>query len=492
MPTDKTMTVSPLRQRVLNGAPVRPDGAFVLYWMVAARRAQDNFALDRAVELAAELRRPLLILEALRCDYPHASDRLHTFVLEGMRDTARAVSDTPVGVTYRSYVEPHAGAGRGLVETLAAQACAVVTDDFPAFFLPRMVAAVGARLPVHAVAVDGFGLVPMRAVPKAMPSAAAFRHHVHAWVPSHPEDLPAAAPFERLRGLALPTLPRPPEAFAPRWDFGVPEGVAHLPISHDVAPVARVGGSRAALARLAEFRRDGLPRYLEDRNHPDRDCTSGLSPYLHFGHISAHRVFSAVTQPSGWHPGLAQRAAKGRREGFWGLGPAEEAFVDQLVVWREVGANLCHYRPDTYATLDGLPPWAQDTLRAHAGDTRAFLYEQRAFEAAATHDPLWNAAQRQLVREGRLHNYLRMLWGKKILEWSASPADAMRVLVTLNDRYALDGRDPNSYCGIGWVLGRHDRPWPPERPVLGTLRPMSSDRTAAKVDVARFLRTFSP
>ena len=171
------------------------------------------------------------------------------------------------------------------------------------------------------------------------------------------------------------------------------------------------------------------------------------------------------------------------------MGESAEAFLDQLVTWRELGFNGCHFRAD-HGEYGYLPEWARTSLQAHAGDPRPVLYRLEDFAAAATHDPLWNAAQRQLLREGRLHNYLRMLWGKKILEWSDSPQQALAVMIELNNRYALDGRDPNSYSGIAWCLGRYDRPWGPERPILGKIRYMSSANTARKLRVKGYLHRY--
>jgi deoxyribodipyrimidine photo-lyase len=474
----------------VNDAPVRAEGDYVLYWMTAARRAADNFALDHAIAWARTLDRPLVVLEALRAGYPFACDRFHDFVLAGMRDQAACFAGSPV--TYRAYVEPWPGAGRGLLAHLSSRACVVVTDDYPTFFLPRMLAAAGPQVPVRLEAIDGHGLVPLRYPGKESPTAAIFRRHVQRWVPGHLDDAPAAAPLEHLR---LPVLPDAlsPERGSDRWGFGVPDDLRDLPLDHAIGPTALPGGARAAEARLEQFVTSGLSAYLEGRNHPDADAPSRLSAALHFGHIASHRIFRRLTEHAGWHPGCVSPAAAGKREGFWGLPAPAEAFLDQLLVWRELGANVCHHRPtsgdaDLWATL---PAWARDTLDRHASDPRAFVYELTDLEAARTHDPLWNAAQRQLVREGYIHNYLRMLWGKKILQWSATPRDALRSMRVLNDRYALDGRDPNSECGIAWVLGRHDHPWPPERPIFGTVRYMTSENTARKVQVKAYLKRYA-
>ena len=261
--------------------------------------------------------------------------------------------------------------------------------------------------------------------------------------------------------------------------------LARLPIDHSIAPASARGGSDAAGKLLRRFIADGLSSYDVHRNNPDDDGTSRLSPYLHFGHVSAHEVFSAVMTRERWTTRRLGAKGAGRREGWWGVSKGAEAFLDQLVVWRELAFNGCEYVKD-YAAYESLPEWARATLEAHAGDRRPHTYTLDQLESAATHDPIWNAAQRQLVGEGWFHGYLRMLWGKKILEWSARPADALSIMRSLMDRYAVDGRDPNSYAGYGWVLGRYDRPWP-RRPIFGTVRYMSSASTKRKLKMKRFL-----
>ena len=232
-----------------------------------------------------------------------------------------------------------------------------------------------------------------------------------------------------------------------------------------------------------------LARYPEARNHPDDGGGSGLSPYLHFGHVSPHEVFAAVAEREGWSAERLAARASGRRAGWWGMSEAAEAFLDQLVTWRELGFNFAAHRDDG-ERYESLPPWALATLARHAADPRPHVYTLEQLESAQTHDPLWNACQTQLVREGTIHGYLRMLWGKKVLEWSPSPAAAFATLVELNNRWALDGRDPNSASGIAWCLGRYDRPWGPERPIFGTVRYMSSANTARKLRLARYLARY--
>jgi deoxyribodipyrimidine photo-lyase len=483
--------VPPERIRAVNGAPVRAGGELVLYWMIANRRVRWNFALDRAIELARELGKPLAVLEALRCDYPFASDRLHAFVLAGMAENARALAGRAL---HHAYVERAPGEGRGLLAALAARACAVVTDDFPTFFLPHMVEAAGAALPVRLEAVDASGVVPFRLPGSDFPTAFAFRRWLQREVPRWLARRPAANPLVRAN-LAAPSVL--PQAIVRRWPAAAPDElarpaalVAALPIDHGVPP-AGAGGAAAAGRRLRAFLERGLDGYADRRDVPDEDGTSRLSPWLHFGHLSAQEVVSRVLDREGFDVRREPPRASGRREGWWGLSPSAEAFLDQLVTWRELGFVTAAHRPD-HRAYGSLPAWARATLERHARDRRERVYRRDELERAETHDPLWNAAQRQLLAEGTIHGTLRMLWGKKVLEWTRSPEEALALLLHLNDRWALDGRDPSSCSGIFWCLGRYDRPWGPERPVFGTVRYMSSANTARKHPVRRYLASHGP
>ncbi len=484
------MTAVPAsRVRVLRDEPAEP-GHYVLYWMVGARRATSNPALDRALEHCRGLGIGLVVLEALRIDYPWASARFHQFVVEGMADNARGFG-VP-GVTYVPYVEPSAGAGRGLVEALAARAGVVVTDDVPGFFQARMVERAAPRLPCRVEAVDGHGVVPVRAATQAFPTAYAFRRWLQSTLVSHLAWRPARDPFATPLAVAAPALPADVLTRWPAWDIraDVAAAVRALPVDQRVGGVADLpGGASAAATRLVQFVRHALPRYVDERNDPDAGVASGLSPYLHFGHIAAHDVFDAVMRRDGWL-GDVPRGGRGARAGWWGVSAEVEAFVDQLVTWRELGANTCVHLPG-YDRYETLPSWARTTLARHATDVREPVYDVATMESATTHDPLWNAAQRELVRDGRLHNYLRMLWGKKILQWSPTPEQALATMVDFNNRYAIDGRDPNSYSGIFWTLGRYDRPWGPERPVFGTVRYMASENTARKVRLKQYLERYA-
>jgi len=462
-----------LRLKVANQADPDPARDFVLYWMTSQRRPTYNFGLQRAVEWAQQLGRPLLIFEALRYDYPWACPRFHGFVIQGMQAHRDYFATRPV--SYFPYVEPSLGHAQGLLEGLADRACVVVGDWFPCFFLPRMQSAVARRLPVRVEWVDGNGLLPLAAAPKAYERAVDFRRYLQKSLAPHLSQTPLPDP---LAGLELPRLENPPPSWKGRQGMDMPAGLS------GPAEVKEQGGFRQADACLQRFFSQRLELY-HLRSDPSQAVASELSPYLHFGHISVHQVLHQIAKLEDWTPAQMRYRPTGSKEGSWGLNGNTESFLDELVTWRELGYNFCHYRQD-YDRYESLPAWARHTLEEHLGDARPYLYDLTHLLQAETHDPLWNAAQRQLNREGRMHNYLRMLWGKKILEWSEHPRQALEVMIELNNRLALDGRNPNSYSGIFWCLGRYDRPWF-ERPIFGTIRYMSSEATARKFKLQSYL-----
>ena len=495
------MPVPDIRLSQVNDAPIDEDGEYVLYWMIATRRTRWSFALDHAVHRARELQRPLVVLEALRCGYRWASDRIHRFVLEGMSENATRLRE--LGVPHFAYVETVEGDGSGLLEALADPACVVITDEYPCFFLPSMVSAAGKKLAEdlgrRLEQVDGNGLLPLREPDKTYKRAVHLRRHLQKVLADHLQEMPTEDP---LAELDLPAFGGFPDEFTSRWtnsatsladaalaDCQIPD-LSVLPIDHSVPPVDGFPGGEASGRDLVErFLDRRLDRYDDDRRNLDDRASSELSAHLHFGHVGTHQVLAALAERHGWDPGRMSGPARGKRVGWWGLPEPVESFLDEIVTWRELGFNMC-FRESDYDRYESLPEWARETMTEHLGDKRDAIYDLAEFENARTHDEVWNAAQRELVRDGRIHNYLRMLWGKKIFEWSKTPEDALDVMIELNNKYALDGRDPNSYSGIFWVLGRYDRAWGPERPIYGKIRYMTSAQAKKKLDMKRYLQVY--
>jgi photolyase PhrII len=446
-------------------------GEFVLYWMQTTHRAHDNFALNFAVEQANALRLPVLVYHGLRHDYPWASDRLHTFILEAVTDLYADFARK--GIQYAFYLEKtgdDAAARRARGEpsplvALARRAALVVTDFFPTFIVPSQIRALRSKVDTPVVAVDSCTLVPLRYHDREHLTARGIRGALDRALPRYFVPVPNPEPRVR-RTVDLPFEPTRP---TPQT---LPALVAACDVDHAVRPVPDIpGGTSAARRRLARFLETGLPRYAEARSDPNQpDGVSRLSPHLHFGNVSINEVL------------LAAREA----------GPAEQyaKFQDEALVWRELAHNFV-YRNPRHRTVDAIPAWAREQLRRHETDRRPVLYSAEALERARTHDELWNAAQRSYLERGWMHNHVRMLWGKAVIQWTPDAATCLRILEHLNNKYALDGRDPNSYGGIMWVFGKFDRPFY-TRPIYGTVRYQSLRAAAGKFDVARYIAAFPP
>lgn len=484
-------SIPPARITNCNSNPVNTRGKFVLYWMIANRRFAWNFSLQRALQLGQQLQKPVVILEALRIQYPWASLRMHTFIMEGMKANLAFIdSSAPSGVFYFPYVESAPFEQSGLLESLWKDACLLVTDDFPCFFLPAMLRLVARLIPVKMEKVDSNGLFPIHGTDQVFKTAFSFRAFLQKNLPAQLGQFPLDDPFLKFK---LPKTFHPPDRLLNRWpsaakilNSNMDTFLKGLPIDQQVRPAHQKGGSPEAKFHLNHFLKQNLSKYLESGNNPDDQVRSGLSPYLHFGHISAHEIFHELAIQEKWDPSKLSTRGGGKREGWWQMSPFAEAFLDELITWREIGYNMCS-KTVNFDSFDSLPDWSKDSLKKHESDPRPYLYHLEEFEYSKTHDELWNAAQNQLREEGRIHNYLRMLWGKKILEWSPSPREALKTMIHLNNKYALDGRNPNSYSGIFWVLGKFDRPWGPERPIFGFIRYMSSVNTRKKLRLENFL-----
>jgi deoxyribodipyrimidine photo-lyase len=442
------------RVTVRCGGQPAPDGTAVVYWMQRAQRATDNPALETAIVAANAIGKPLVVYFALMTGAAGANLRHYHFMIEGLHDVAEELARRGIGFVVRKW--PDHDLLRFCEEVRPAL---VVGDENPLRRTERAKQRFAAQVRVPFWTVDADVIVPSRLLQKEHYAARTIRPRIHAQLPTFLQPIRRQVPHR--------TWMRPRGLLTLRPDLGLLDG---FPVDRSVSPVvAYQGGGQAARQALRRFVAERLTGYAEHRNHPERDATSRLSPHLHFGHIGPHTVALAVRN--------ADAPARDR-----------DAFLEELIVRRELAVNFVRYNP-SYDRLGSAEPWAMRTLTAHRFDPRPHRYTPRQLEQAETHDPLWNAAQQQMVCSGWMHGYLRMYWAKKILEWSESPAAAHEIAVTLNDRYELDGRDPNGYAGIAWAVGgKHDRAWGPERPIYGTVRYMSYASTSRKFDSAAYIR----
>lgn len=438
--------VSSIRQGEIGSGPV-------IYWMSREQRAADNWALLHAQELALQRQAPLAVVFCLAPAFLGAAIRQYGFMLAGLAETATRLER--LGIPFFLLCGAPEEVLPAFIDTHAA-AC-LVADFDPLRVKVRWQRQVAQRINIPFVQVDAHNIVPCRiASEKREYGAYTLRPKLRRLLPAFLTDFPRLQPQ---------LTPWPGEV--PRIDWqGVKKGLA---VDRSVAEVSwRIPGETAALAAMADFIDTGLAVYHERRNDPNLAGQSGLSPYLHFGQLAPQRLALEAARCSGG-------AAGG------------EAFLEELVIRRELSDNFCLH-DGGYDSFACFPAWAQRSLDAHRGDPRPYCYTAQQLEEGVTHDPLWNAAQREMVAMGRMHGYLRMYWAKKILEWSGSPEEAMATAIRLNDRYQLDGRDPNGYAGIAWAIGGvHDRPWQ-ERPVFGMVRYMNYAGCCRKFDVAGYIR----
>lgn len=454
------------RVRLLNNASsgtniVRESARYVLYWAQANRRLDSNQALAFAAELANQWDLPLLVYEGLTCSHPFANDRLHRFILEGVSENERRAA--ALGLGYVFHLRRKRSDPNDALYRLATDAAAVVTDDYPSYMVREHNCRVSAKIGVPYYAVDASCIVPMALFAKQEYAARTIRPKIQKLLGEHLRPVGPVRVKQRWKNASQDSLHTRVTA------ENIGELLANSEIDHAVPLSAGFrGGRTAGLRCLRFFLKNNLVRYAKLNREPSAQATSRLSPYLHFGHISALETALAVLAYAEEHKLMAAE------------------FLEQLIVRRELAFNFARYGPCPN-TLDALPEWARKTLAKHATDARNPVYSREQFERAQTHDALWDATQRELLRDGFIHGYYRMYWGKKIVEWSATPQEALETMIYLHDRYALDGRDPNTYTNILWCLGLHDRPWG-ERPVFGTIRYMSLDGMKRKTDVAAYIR----
>jgi deoxyribodipyrimidine photo-lyase len=448
--TRRSQSVNKKRVRVLRDGSAG-EGP-IAYWMSRDQRAGDNWALLHAQELALVRKVPLVVVFCLVPTFLNATMRQYGFMLDGLREVEGTLREKNISFHLV------AGPPEEMIPRFVSDHTLglLVTDFDPLRIKRRWKEAVARKIPIPFHEVDAHNIVPCWiASPKGEFAARTFRPKLRRALPEFLEQFPK-----------LKRHPFPWSEDAPRIDWR--RITRSLAVNTSVTGINWIQpGSRAAQEMLHHFLARKLGPYEDRRNDPNLDGQSGLSAYLHFGQISAQRVALEVQKST--------------------VEPApKEAFIEELVVRRELSDNFCFYNGN-YDSVDGFSAWAQTSLEEHSGDKRRYTYSLEQFEAAETHDELWNASQMEMVKAGKMHGYMRMYWAKKILEWTETPADALQMATYLNDRYELDGRDPNGYVGCAWSIGGvHDRAWP-SRPVFGKIRYMSYQGCRSKFDVDSYI-----
>jgi deoxyribodipyrimidine photo-lyase len=440
-----------------DGSP-DPDGECVVYWMQRAQRGIDNHAVDLAVKAANLLGLPLVVYFAGISNFPHANLRHYVFLNQGLVDIEADLAKRNITFILRN--APRESHEQLLKDVHAAL---LIGDENPMREPERWRKHLAVSIAIPFWTVDTDVVVPSKLIEKAQYGAYTIRPRLYRMLHEF------LIPYENLHAQHKWTRPKSFHADSVHEDMT--RGWKDL--DRSVKPVAAwQGGTHAALKRLKHFTTSLLETYDDQRNHPEVDGTSALSPYLHYGHIGPLTIALAVDAAAKANPALK---------------PARDSYFNELIAWRELAVNFVKYTPH-YDSVDCAENWAKQTIKEHAKDEREYLYSLDRLEQADTHDNLWNAAQIQMLRHGWMHNYLRMYWAKKILEWTPDAATAMKYCIHLNDKYFLDGRDPNGYAGIAWaILGKFDRAWF-ERPIFGKIRYMSGASTGKKFDSKRYIR----
>ena len=448
--------MNPQRVRILKPADNALTGP-VVYWMSRDQRAADNWALLHAQQQAINRKQPLTVVFCLVTDFLQATLRQYGFMLRGLLETFAELERKNIAC-HLLFGQPYEVLPGFLAQL---QASLLVTDFDPLRIKRLWKEKLLARLAIECHEVDAHNIVPCWvASPKLEFAAYTLRPKIKKLLPEFLDEFPPLArhPYPS----ALVAAPLSEIAHLLAW----------LNLDRSVGEVGWLQpGAQAARLRLHQFLQDGLDDYGVNSNDPTLDRQSQLSPYLHFGQLSAQRTALEVLRRGG-------------------PAPQTEAFLEELIVRRELADNFCWYNPD-YDNPAGFPTWAQKTLGEHIDDVREYIYTRDEFEQARTHDPIWNAAQRQMLTAGKMHGYMRMYWAKKILEWSGSPLRAMETAIYLNDKYELDGRDPNGYAGIAWSIGGvHDRAWG-ERQIFGKIRFMNDKGLKRKFAIERYCEKFA-
>ena len=443
--------MNPKRVRTLKEG--HPSVGKVVYWMSRDQRSVDNWALIYAQKQAILRKCPFTVVFCLVPDFLSAAPKHYQFMLEGLTTVAVDLLSKSIPFVLLSG-PPSDVLPRYLNEN---EVSLLVTDFDPLRIKQAWKKQILEQTRVRIEEVDAHNVVPCwEASPRQEFGAYTLRPKIHRLLPEYIEPFPLIVrhPYSETTNAPVPV------------DLHVLtqlSGEKSSPAAYNIP-----SGQIAGMDRMSHFIENGLEPYDEKRNDPSFDGQSNLSPYLHFGQLSAQRILLAIAESN-----VIRRA--------------QDVYLEELVIRRELADNFCYYNAN-YDNIKGFPAWAQETLEKHRHDERPYRYDQYEMEKSLTHDPAWNAAQRQLVASGKMHGYMRMYWAKKILEWSPDPETAIKTAIFLNDRYSLDGRDPNGYTGIAWSIGGvHDRAWG-ERPIFGKIRYMNFAGLKRKFNIDSYIQ----
>jgi deoxyribodipyrimidine photo-lyase len=441
------------RIKSLNRKSIR-KGAYVLYWMQASQRTEYNHALEYVILEANELHQPVIVFFGITDHFPEGNERHYTFMLEGLRVVKQSLKEKGIQMVIL-HKSPESGAVQ-----LAKMASLAIVDRGYLKIQKEWRNWAANRMDCPLIQIESDVVVPIEdASPKEEYAAATIRPKITKKLDSFLVPLKEHEPLIDSLSLEFDS-----------FDIDdVEKAISKLRIDRSVKKVTSFhGGTQEAQKHLQIFLEDKLDHFPELRNEPTLDYLSHMSPYLHFGQISP--LF------------IALKAVETRS-------PGTEAFLEELIVRRELSMNFVFYN-EKYDSFEGVPEWAKKTLKAHQKDKRKYTYNLEELETAQTHDPYWNAAQKEMLFKGKMHGYMRMYWGKKIIEWSKTPEEAFRVALHLNNKYELDGRDPNGFTGVAWCFGKHDRPWG-ERPTFGNVRYMNDKGLKRKFDADEYVKMMS-
>jgi len=433
----------------INSKPLK-EGRYVLYWMQAAQRARYNHALEYAISRANQLKLPLVVVFGITDSYPQANLRHYTFMFEGLVDVQKALAKNGIQLVIR-----HQSPELAAID-LSENASMVVVDAGHTCIQRKWRRYAATNIECLFEEVETNLIVPVtEASDKEKFSAGVFRPGINKKLPEYLVPIKHGKPLYNSLNMKFNSFNI----------NNIELALSKLNIDGSVGPVRNFrGGTAQADRRLKDFIKNKLDHYADSRNDPNLDATSNMSPYLHFGQISPLYIALKVMESNS---------------------PGKNAYLEELIVRRELSYNFVYYN-NNYDNFACLPPWAKNTLNFHARDKRTYIYSLAEFENAETHDLYWNAAQKEMVITGKMHGYMRMYWGKKILEWTKNHRQGFRIALYLNNKYELDGRDPNGFAGVAWCFGKHDRAWA-ERKVFGKIRYMNAGGLKRKFDADKYV-----